>query len=89
MAVGSYLPIVIAGVTTVQLGVRRFKLCYWFNPANIGDTIILQDDAGNLIWEGRCEVANQSQIITFPREIEVNGFQVPTISSGNLLLYCV
>jgi hypothetical protein len=87
MAVGQYLPVVVTTTQTVQSGTRRIKMCYWYNPANVGDTVTLQDDNGSAIWQGRCEVQNQSQLITFPREIEVTGYQVPTLTSGTLYIY--
>lgn len=89
MSVPAYLPLVITTTQTVQSGMRRLSLVYWYNPINIGDTVTLQDDKGSPVWQGRCEVANQSQVLKFPREIEVAGYQVPTLASGTLYIYCV
>lgn len=87
---GSYIPIAVSSASsTVKNGEIRFKMAYWFNPTNIGDAVSVQDSNSNVIWEGRCEVANQSQVITFPREICVNGYKVPTLDSGVLYLYYV
>lgn len=87
----AYLPKVVTSTVTALQGdgYMRVKVCYWYNPSTVGDLVVLQDSAGNLIWKGRCETANQSQWVNLPREIEVNGYQVPTIESGELLIYYV
>jgi len=87
---GSYIPIAVSSASgTAKSGQLRIKNVYWFNPTNIADAVSLQDENGNVIWEGRCEVANQSQDKTFPREICVNGYKVPTLDSGTLYIYYV
>ena len=89
-----FLPIRIDATSAPQtvgvlLGNLRVKSCYWYNPAAIGDLVQFQTDLGEWIWQGRCEVQNQSQVITFPREIEVNGYQFPRVDSGVFYFYCV
>lgn len=86
---GSFIPIALSSVTGIQNGQIRIKMVYWYNPANIGDLVSLQDEKGNVIWPGRCETANQSQVVVFPREIVVNGYQAPILGSGTLYIYYV
>lgn len=85
----AYLPKAHAATTSVLMGYLRIKTLYFFNPANIADTVVVKDAAGNMIWEGRCEVANQSQVFVCPREIEVNGYQITALDSGTIYIYYV
>lgn len=94
MSVNRFLPIRIDATSSpqvvgVQLGVLRVKKIYWYNPASVGDVVKFQTDLGEWIWQGRCEAQNQSQIDTFPREIEINGYQIPQLDSGIFYIYCV
>jgi hypothetical protein len=60
---------------------------YWLNPANIGDTFVINDPQGNLLFEGRCEVANQSQYFDAPVSDKWRDFIVNTLASGTLIIY--
>jgi hypothetical protein len=46
------------------------KRIEWYAPITIGDTISVQDFNGNVIVQGKCEVASQSQILwTGPQKL--------------------
>lgn len=63
------------------------KEIYWYNPINIGDTFsITLADGTTVIRQGRCEVANQSQVFRM-WDIRLRNFQVPVLSSGTLFIY--
>lgn len=82
------LPKVIAAAQgAVQSTVARFSVVYWFNPATPGDLCTLTDNNGAIIWEGRCETANISQVFYLPNPVTVDGYQVTVLGSGTLLLY--
>lgn len=59
---------------------------YWYNPITIGDTVSVQDTSGKLIWQGRCEAANQSQVFNFI-PFSTDGININQISSGTLFIY--
>jgi hypothetical protein len=82
------LPVAVSSTTSGSTGgVMTIASVYWYQPQNVGDLCILEDDAGSLIWKGYCEVANQSQVFKFPNPFHINGYQVPTLGSGTLYLY--
>jgi hypothetical protein len=56
---------------------------YWYNPSAVGDTFQIVDAAGNIIKEGRCEAANQSQEFDMHGKL-VGDYKVTTLSSGKL-----
>lgn len=62
---------------------------YWFNPTLAGDTVVITDGsaAGNILWEGRAEAANSSQVFDLDSKIHWNQFRVTTLSSGVLYIY--
>lgn len=60
---------------------------YWLNPANIGDTFIINSADGRVLFTGRCEVANQSQFFDAPVSDKWRDFQVTTLASGTLYIY--
>lgn len=63
------------------------KEVYWYNPSNIGDTFSLtQADGQTVIRNGRCEVANQSQVFR-QWDLRIKNFTCPTLASGTLFLY--
>lgn len=83
-----YLPIQVTATTAaVQNGWVNLAKVYWYQPTTTAQTVVLQDQNGNLVWEGYCEVANQSQVFEFPRPISVSGWQVPTLAGGTLIIY--
>lgn len=60
---------------------------YWYNPTNIGDTFsITLADGQTVLRNGRCEVANQSQVFRM-WGIRIRNFTVPTLTSGTLFIY--
>ena len=65
--------------------VLRMLFVYWINPTTIGHTFIIQDAAGNEVTRGRCEVANESQLV--PLFVTKTGLLVPTLGSGELLIH--
>ncbi len=81
------LPIAVTATTAAVVGGLSVAAVYWYQPINIADTVTLQDSDGNLIWQGYCEVANQSEVFRFPQPITVPGYKVPTLGSGTLYIY--
>lgn len=75
-----------------QGGEKVGEMCivrvYWYNPITPGDTFVLTDIAGDIIVQGRCEVANQSQWFDFSAmPVEVTGVAMGALSSGTLFVY--
>jgi hypothetical protein len=82
------LPLAFTATTAAAIiGSFNAAAVYWFNPVNVGDQVAFQDSDGNLIWQGRCEVANQSQLFRFPAAISIAGYQIPTLTSGTFYVY--
>lgn len=82
----SHLPFVTTTAISFT-GSFAIDCIYWYNPANIGDTVVLVDAVtGAPIWQGRCEAPNQSQIFYF-KSLLTNGLNVSTITSGTLYVY--
>lgn len=72
------------------------KRIEWLTPVNIGDKVVIADLNGNLILQGTCEVASQSQILwNGPHRLTLRGsatntagsWQVSTINTGTLLIW--
>lgn len=73
-----------------KIGEMAVARVYWFNPVAPGDTFTLQDQSGNTIVTGRCEVAGQSQWFDFSSApISVGGVGMGQISSGTVYVYTV
>src|SRR5271157_72847 len=90
-------PMIITTAATV-VSTRPFlaKRIEWLTPTTIGHQVVVSDLTPNVIIEGTCEVASQSQILwsgpqklTLPGEAGVAGgsWQVSTIQSGSLLIW--
>lgn len=62
-------------------------LVYWFNPGTIGDSFSIVDSAGNVLLQGRAEVANQSQIFAIPGGTRWNDWKATTLVSGVLEIW--
>src|ERR1700690_476983 len=78
---------------TRPLLVKRVE---WYVPTTIGHQAIIADLGGNVILEGTCEVASQSQILwSGPQKLTLPGksgnangsWQVVSIQSGKLLVW--
>lgn len=60
---------------------------YWYNPVNIGDTFVMTlGDGTTIVRQGRCEVANQSQVFRM-WGARLRDFAVPTLASGTIFIY--
>lgn len=71
-----------------KVGRTSIIIVYWFNPSSVGDTFTLTNNEGNVILQGRCEVANQSQWFDFSlMPISVDGVGCAQLSSGTLWVY--
>ena len=82
------LPIAVTATTAAVVGGLSVAAVYWYQPIKLTrDSVTLQDSDGNLIWQGYCEVANQSEVFRFPQPITVPGYKVPTLGSGTLYIY--
>lgn len=90
-------PMVITSAATV-VATRPFlaKRIEWLTPLTIGDKVIAQDIGGNMIFEGTCEVASQSQILwSGPQKLTLPGksgnaggsWQISSIGSGSLIIW--
>lgn len=65
----------------------KIKEVYWYNPSNIGDLFsFTMSDGQTVLRQGRCEVANQSQVFLM-YDIRIRDFTVPTLGSGTLYIY--
>jgi hypothetical protein len=83
-------PIMITATTAAAvIGEMRIGSIYWFNPISVSDLAVLQDADGNSLWSGRCENANQSQLMPIPAPFTVRGYACPTLTSGTLYIYRV
>ena len=91
-----------ATISTTTVRPILAKRIEWLTPVNIGDKAIIADLGGNIICEGVCEVASQSQILwAGPQKLTLPGkqasfagagnaagsWQVSTINSGTLLIW--
>jgi GTP-binding protein EngB required for normal cell division len=76
-----------ADVSVTPGSVRILKV-YWLNPANLADTLVLQDGSGTEIVSMRCEAVNQSQVVDFPGSgYNAVGLKLSTLTSGTAKLY--
>ena len=74
--------------SSVTLGTTYIRRIYWYNPATIADTVVLQDGSGNEVITLRCEVANQSQLFDWgDGGLRLNGSKLSTLASGSVYLY--
>lgn len=98
-------PLFINTAATISMATVRpilAKRIEWLTPLAIGDRAIIADVGGNIICEGTCEVASQSQILwSGPQKLTLPGkqasfagtgnaagsWQVSTINSGTLLIW--
>jgi hypothetical protein len=79
----SYKPVAGALPTNSELNLLEV---YWLNPTNIGDTFSMTTvDGQAIIANGRCEVANQSQLFQMYGK-RISDFAVPTLASGTLYI---
>ena len=72
------------------------KRIEWLTPVAPGDRCVGSDLNNNVIFEGTCEVASQSQILwAGPQKLTLPGksgnlggsWQISTITSGSLLIW--
>lgn len=86
MAATQNAPIAVSSPdSSVRNGQVTIAGVYWYQPQTIADTFVVQDDSGNTIIPGYCEVANQSQFIILPAPIFCpGGYKVSTLASGTL-----
>ncbi len=62
------------------------KRIEWFKPISTNDTISIQDVGGNVINQGSCEVASQSQILwTGPQKLTLPGKATQTAGSWQVV----
>src|SRR6266567_4393362 len=98
-------PLFIDTAATISMATVRpilVKRIEWLTPVNIGDKAIIADVGGNIVCQGTCEVASQSQILwSGPQKLTLPGkrasfagagnaagsWQVTTINSGKLLVW--
>jgi hypothetical protein len=79
-------PALTATTTIVLTRPILAKRVEWFAPITIGDTIQATDLNGNIIVEGKCEVASQSQILwTGPQKLTFKGTASNTAGSWQVI----
>lgn len=83
---GNPMKIDTAGAGLLWTGRIKITRVYWFNPTTLAHTVQVQDKNSRNIWEGRCEVANESQLANIERGW-YSGLKVPTLASGTLYVY--
>jgi len=67
-------------------GIIDVNFLYWHSPgANVGDTLLVKDAAGNTIWADNADGANYKSYC--PLKNKVNGITVTTMTSGTLYVY--
>lgn len=63
----------------------RVEKVYWYQPINQADTFVIEDAAGNILWQGYCESANQSQLFDWSANPRIwSDFRVTNLASGSL-----
>lgn len=63
-------------------------MVYWFNPLNVGDVFTITDaGAVNVLLQGRCEVANQSQVFAIPNGTKWFDFKLTALSTGVIYIW--
>jgi len=70
-----------AGAGTIYPEHFKTALIYWRQPTTIGHLLVLEDIDGNPIWDARCEVIDQSQILRV-QPMWYHGLVMPTLQSG-------
>lgn len=70
-----------AGAGVIYQDWFRCVTIYWRAPGTIGDVLVLEDVNGNPIWDARCEVADQSQVLRVAN-MWYHGLVMPTQDSG-------
>lgn len=79
-------PALTATTTIVLTRPIMAKRIEWYSPITIGDTIQATDLNGNVIIQGKCEVASQSQILwTGPNKLTFKGTQSNTAGSWQVI----
>jgi hypothetical protein len=74
------------GADLIVPGRIKITRLYWFNPTSSGDLVKVVDKNGNVIWEGRCEANNESQLANIQEQF-YPGYAVTVLGSGTLYVY--
>ena len=83
--VGDFAALTAAQLTQVKNSKIKIKMIYWSVPSTAvpnTDLFSITDADGNLIQDGKCEVAGQSQI--FNKDNWFNGIGGITLTTGTL-----
>jgi len=78
---GDYAALTAAQKLQLRTAVRIASI-YWKSPTNIADTFSILDNSGNIIQDGVCEVALQSQY--FNKNNWFQGVTAVNVSTGTL-----
>lgn len=79
-------PALTATTTIILTRPVLAKRIEWLTPITIGDTIKITDTGGNVINQGTCEVASQSQILwTGPQKLTLPGKATQTAGSWQVI----
>lgn len=87
--------IITSAATVVSSRPYLAKRIEWYAPTTVGNQVVVTDLNGNVLVEGTCEVASQSQILwtgpqklTFPgKATQTASWMVATINSGSLIIW--
>lgn len=72
-------------ITTMQVAVARIR---WVSSAAAqGDTCVVEDAVGNVVFESEATGADFSDEIELGKVPLINGLKVSTLTSGNLYIY--
>ena len=73
-----------AAITTRPVYVKKIV---WDSPTTSGDDILIQDNAGNPIWEMKAIAGGTG--ITYERDVETycSGFNLATLDHGVVYVY--
>ena len=82
-------PIKVTGTTSTSESISTkltfIKFVYWFQPTTKGHLLSLKDTNGNIITQGYCEGANESQWL--PVFGAFKGITCDDMDSGSLYIY--
>lgn len=70
-----------AGASVIYQDWFKCTLIYWRRPLLVDDLLVLEDTDGNPIWDARCEVVDQSQILRVA-DMWYKGLVMTTLDSG-------
>jgi hypothetical protein len=65
--------------------VQHISLITWVGNGAIGDTLLIEDNEGHVVWEGQAPVASYNMSLSYGRPVAINGLNVVTLTSGTVV----